>query len=136
MGTLRNAAALRDGNKILQVVAQSYAANFTAPGSISQAILTAITQLAVTGSNAFAAWSANPTSDLTSQRRLKRGTTRCQVMDKFRGNSINGPTLAASSFRRLAQSWQRISVSGIVQIQGVMYVAKWEFEVASFAFFF
>lgn len=65
VGTLRNAAALRDGNKILQMVAQSYAANFTAPGTFSQAILTAMTQLAVTGSNAFAAWSANPTNDLT-----------------------------------------------------------------------
>ena len=64
-GTLRNAAALRDGNKILQMVAQKYAANFTAPGSFSQAILTAMTQLAATGSNAFAAWSANPTNDLT-----------------------------------------------------------------------
>jgi hypothetical protein len=65
-GALRNVAALRDGNKILQMVAQSYAANVANPGSFSQTILTAMTQLAVTGSNAFAAWSANPTSNLTS----------------------------------------------------------------------
>lgn len=62
---LRQAAQLRDGNKILQLVAQNYFSNFKAPGTISQDILTAMTQLAVTGSNAFAAWSANPTNDLT-----------------------------------------------------------------------
>jgi pimeloyl-ACP methyl ester carboxylesterase len=40
--------------------------NFSSPGSTSQKLITAMTQLAVTGSNAFAAWSANPTRDLTS----------------------------------------------------------------------
>ena len=64
-GLLRTAAAKRDGNVILNMAATNYATNFTSPGTFSQALLTAMTQLAVTGSNAFAAWSASPTNDLT-----------------------------------------------------------------------
>jgi pimeloyl-ACP methyl ester carboxylesterase len=63
---LRAAAQLRDGNVILKQVADHYATNFVAPGSYSQDLLTAMTQLAATGSSAFAAWSANPTQDVTS----------------------------------------------------------------------
>jgi pimeloyl-ACP methyl ester carboxylesterase len=59
--TLRQVAQLRDGNAILRQVAETVAANFLnlAP-PVSQNMITAMTQLAVTGSNAFAAWSANP----------------------------------------------------------------------------
>lgn len=63
---LRAAAQLRNGNAILKRVADHYATNFVAAGSYSQDLLTAMTQLAVTGSSAFAAWSANPTQDVTS----------------------------------------------------------------------
>jgi pimeloyl-ACP methyl ester carboxylesterase len=63
---LRAAAKDRDGNKILQRVAQRVAANYSTPGATSQELITAMTQLAVTGSNAFAAWSAAPTRGLTS----------------------------------------------------------------------
>ncbi len=62
---LRTAAQDRDGNKILQRVADLVAGNFASPGSTSQDLITAMTQLAVTGSSAFAAWSAAPTKDLT-----------------------------------------------------------------------
>lgn len=62
---LRTAAQDRDGNKILQRVAGLVAENFVSPGSTSQTLITAMTQLAVTGASAFAAWSANPTQDLT-----------------------------------------------------------------------
>jgi len=62
---LRVAAQDRDGNAILKRVAGRVAENFKLPGSSSQDLITAMTQLAVTGSNAFAAWSANPTQDLT-----------------------------------------------------------------------
>jgi pimeloyl-ACP methyl ester carboxylesterase len=61
---LRDAAQDRDGNKILRRVADRVAGNFAKPGSTSQDLITAMTQLAVTGSRAFAAWSANP-QDLT-----------------------------------------------------------------------
>jgi pimeloyl-ACP methyl ester carboxylesterase len=57
---LRTAAQDRDGNKILLRVADLVAGN-----SASQDLITAMTQLAVTGSSAFAAWSAAPTKDLT-----------------------------------------------------------------------
>jgi pimeloyl-ACP methyl ester carboxylesterase len=63
---LRAAAQLRDGNKILERVAGLVAQNFSSPNSTSQELITAMTQLAATGSNAFAAWAANPTTDLTS----------------------------------------------------------------------
>jgi pimeloyl-ACP methyl ester carboxylesterase len=62
---LRVAAQDRDGNKILNRVADRVAGNFVTSGATSQELITAMTQLAVTGSNAFAAWSANPTRDLT-----------------------------------------------------------------------
>jgi hypothetical protein len=62
---LRVAAKDRDGNKILRRVAGLVAQNFSNHGSTSQELITAMTQLAVTGSKAFAAWSANPTNDLT-----------------------------------------------------------------------
>lgn len=63
---LREAARLRDGNAILNRVVVGYAENFKSTGSHPQYLLTAMTQLAVTGSNAFAAWSANPKQDLTT----------------------------------------------------------------------
>jgi pimeloyl-ACP methyl ester carboxylesterase len=63
---LRAAAHDCDGNKILQRVARLVAANFLGQGPVSQQVITAMTQLAVTGSRAFAAWSANPIKDLTS----------------------------------------------------------------------
>lgn len=63
---LRAAAQLGDGNAILKRVADHYAKNFVAPGSYSPDLLTAMTQLAATGSSAFAAWSAHPTQDVTS----------------------------------------------------------------------
>jgi pimeloyl-ACP methyl ester carboxylesterase len=63
---LRVAAQERDGNKILQRVAGLVAQNYSSPGSTSPELITAVTQLAVTGSNAFATWFANPTKDLTS----------------------------------------------------------------------
>jgi pimeloyl-ACP methyl ester carboxylesterase len=63
---LRTAAQDRDGNKILQRVADLVAGNYVNPNSTPQDLITAITQLAVTGSSAYAAWSAAPTEDLTS----------------------------------------------------------------------
>lgn len=63
---LRAAAQDRDGNRILKRVADRVVANFSKPGTTSQRLITAMTQLAVTGSNAFAAWWDNPTTDLTS----------------------------------------------------------------------
>jgi pimeloyl-ACP methyl ester carboxylesterase len=62
---LQVAARDRDGNAILRRVAGWVAENQLSSGSYSQDLITAATQLAVTGSNAFAAWSANPTQDLT-----------------------------------------------------------------------
>ena len=56
---LREVAQYRDGNKILRRVAELMA------GPHDQALLTAMTQLAVTGSQAYAAWLKNPTRDLT-----------------------------------------------------------------------
>ena len=58
---LRNAAALRDGDAILKNVCQTAAADFLGQSSTDAALLTAMTQLAVTGSNAFAKWSVNKT---------------------------------------------------------------------------
>jgi pimeloyl-ACP methyl ester carboxylesterase len=61
--SLRQVAQMRDGNAILKYVASQSAYQYTNPGMappFSQDWLTAMTQLAVTGSNAFAAWSANP----------------------------------------------------------------------------
>jgi pimeloyl-ACP methyl ester carboxylesterase len=59
--SLRQTAQLRDGNLILQSVAVAVAANYLGNiPPVSQDMITAMTQLAVTGSNAFAAWSANP----------------------------------------------------------------------------
>jgi pimeloyl-ACP methyl ester carboxylesterase len=63
---LRKAAQLRDGNKILEMAATLAGGNYLNPGSTPQEVITAIAQLAVTGSNAFAAWQKNPTTDLTS----------------------------------------------------------------------
>jgi pimeloyl-ACP methyl ester carboxylesterase len=63
---LRVAAQASDGNQILQRVAGLVAQNYSNTGSTSPMLITAMTQLAVTGSNAFAAWAANPTKDLTS----------------------------------------------------------------------
>jgi pimeloyl-ACP methyl ester carboxylesterase len=64
--SLRAAAQLLDGNQILERVAGLVAQNFALPNSTPQYLITAMTQLAATGSSAFAAWSANPTTDLTS----------------------------------------------------------------------
>jgi len=86
---LRAVAQLRDGNAILKRVADYYATNFVAPGSFSQDLLMAMTQLAVTGSRAFAAWSANPTQDLTAYLIGKgmppdaAATTNQQIMSDF-----------------------------------------------------
>jgi pimeloyl-ACP methyl ester carboxylesterase len=66
---LRDTARLRDGNVILRYVANLSAEPYLNPGGppgYSQDWLTAMTQLAVTGSNAFAAWSADETTDLTA----------------------------------------------------------------------
>jgi pimeloyl-ACP methyl ester carboxylesterase len=65
---LRVAAQDRDGNKILRRVAGRVVENFLNPGSTSQTLITAMTQLAATGSAAFTKWSDNPTQeqDLTS----------------------------------------------------------------------
>jgi pimeloyl-ACP methyl ester carboxylesterase len=74
MPVLRNVAALRDGNAILKLVADLSVYQFikppppplpTPPPPYAQELLTAMTQLAVTGSAAFAAWAAAPTLDLT-----------------------------------------------------------------------
>jgi len=62
---LRTAAQERDGNKILHGVADRVARNFASPGDTSQEIITAMTQLAATGSSSFAAWLRNQTTDLT-----------------------------------------------------------------------
>jgi hypothetical protein len=75
--TLRQTAQLRDGNAILQSVARQVASNFLGLGPpVSQDMLTAMTQLAVTGSNAFAAWFANPVCgqrQSTDHVRFQRG---------------------------------------------------------------
>jgi pimeloyl-ACP methyl ester carboxylesterase len=64
---LRAAAQLRDGNAILRQAARhAYWNTLSTPGPrgawqhIPPAMVTAIAQLAATGSNAYAAWSANP----------------------------------------------------------------------------
>jgi pimeloyl-ACP methyl ester carboxylesterase len=58
---LISTAKLRDGNNILLSVADTVISNAQNPATaVSDVMLTAMTQLAVTGSNAFAAW-ANPT---------------------------------------------------------------------------
>jgi pimeloyl-ACP methyl ester carboxylesterase len=62
---LRRVAQLRDGNAILRTVAVTVAGSSSPLSGSIQTRLTAMTQLAVTGSHAFAAWSANPTNDLT-----------------------------------------------------------------------
>jgi len=62
---LRTAAQDRDGNKILQRVAGLVAGNYVNPGSTSLDLITAMTQLAATGSNAYAALQSSPTLDLT-----------------------------------------------------------------------
>jgi pimeloyl-ACP methyl ester carboxylesterase len=76
VAALRAVAALRDGNQILMLVADlsAFAISPTPlpppppapPPPYSQELLTAMTQLAVTGSAAFAAWAKSPTRDLTT----------------------------------------------------------------------
>jgi pimeloyl-ACP methyl ester carboxylesterase len=118
---LREAAQVRDGNKILLRVADLVAANYAAPGSTSQDLITAMTQLAVTGSSAFAAWSAAPTQDF-SQYLLQKGmppaaaaTASQQIMSDFNAAQravrspdagINGTTLRQG----MKNKW--IAVSG------------------------
>jgi pimeloyl-ACP methyl ester carboxylesterase len=63
---LRSAAQEKNANTILQTVALNYASNYQLPpySQTPQIVLTAMTQLAVTGSAAFAAWNGN--SDMQS----------------------------------------------------------------------
>jgi pimeloyl-ACP methyl ester carboxylesterase len=68
IGQLRNAAASQNANTILQTVAALYAAQWANSqyplDQQTQIFATSMTQLAVTGSNAFAVWNGN--SDMTS----------------------------------------------------------------------
>jgi len=118
---LRTAAQLRDGNAILKRVAGRYAENFVNPGSYSQDLLTAMTQLAVTGSSAFAAWSANSTQDLTSYLTGEKmspaaaATANQQIMSDFHAalQAVRNPGagINTSSLRQgLKNPW--IAVSG------------------------
>jgi pimeloyl-ACP methyl ester carboxylesterase len=118
---LRVAAQHRDGNAILNRVAGRVAENFKAPGSFSQDLITAMTQLAVTGSNAFAAWSANPTHDLTpyliqeGMPPAAAGTASQQIMSDFNAarQAVRNPGagMNESALRQgLKYSW--IAVSG------------------------
>jgi pimeloyl-ACP methyl ester carboxylesterase len=116
---LRAAAQLRDGNAILKRVAERYAKNFVAPGSYSQDLLTAMTQLAVTGSGAFAAWSANPTQDLTSYlvgQGMPPGaaaTTNQRIMSDFHAalQAVRNPG-AGIQMASLRRDLKWIAVSG------------------------
>jgi len=119
---LRAAAQDRDGNKILQRVAGLVAANFLNRGSTSQELITAMTQLAVTGSSAFAAWSANPTKDLTSTL-IQAGmpaaaatTASQQIMSDFNAamQAVRNPGagINESSLRQDLRNGNWIAVSG------------------------
>ena len=119
---LRVAAQDRDGNKILKRVAGRVAENYVSPGSSSQALITAMTQLAVTGSNAFAAWSANPTRDLTSyiigkgMPAAAAATASQQIMSDFNGalQAVRNPGagINENSLRQGLQNGYWIAVSG------------------------
>jgi pimeloyl-ACP methyl ester carboxylesterase len=118
---LRQAAQLRDGNTILQSVARQVASNFLGLGPpVSQDMLTAMTQLAVTGSNAFAAWFANPvllTPFLTQLGMPLQAAVNAnqQIMSDFNAarNAVRNPAAGMNedSLRAgLAHKW--IAVSG------------------------
>jgi pimeloyl-ACP methyl ester carboxylesterase len=118
---LRAAAQERDGSAILRRVAGLVAQNAASLGAHSQDLITAMTQLAVTGSNAFAAWSANPTQDLTSfliqqgMSAAAAGTANQQIMSDFNAarQAVRNPGagINESSLRQgLKHNW--IAVSG------------------------
>jgi pimeloyl-ACP methyl ester carboxylesterase len=118
---LREAAQDRDGNKILRRVADLVAGNFVKSGTSSQDLITAMTQLAVTGSNAFAAWSANRTRDLTPYL-IQKGmpaaaaaTASQQIMSDFNAalQAVRNPAAGmneASLRQGMKHTW--IAVSG------------------------
>lgn len=118
---LRTAAQDRDGNKILQRVAGLVAGNYINPGSTSQDLITAMTQLAVTGSSAYAAWQASPTLDLTAyltqngMPAAAAATASEQIMSDFNAarNAVRTPA-AGSDETALRQSLKNnwIAVSG------------------------
>jgi pimeloyl-ACP methyl ester carboxylesterase len=118
---LRAAAQERDGGAMLRRVAGLVAQNAASPGAHSQDLITAMTQLAVTGSNAFAAWSANPTRDLTSfliqqgMSAAAAGTANQQIMSDFNAarQAVRNPGagINENSLRQgLKHNW--IAVSG------------------------
>jgi len=65
--SLIDLAHTRNGNTILRNVAANYASNAKGTTSFSEGLLTAMTQLAATGANAFAKWQEAPTRDLTTE---------------------------------------------------------------------
>ena len=118
---LRVTAQVRDGNAILRQVADRVVQNLNSPGSSSQELLTAMTQLAVTGSSAFAAWSASPTTDLTSYlvqqgaTPATAGTANQQIMSDFNAarQAVRNPAagINETALRKgLKYNW--IAVSG------------------------
>jgi len=119
---LRVAAQDLDGNKILKRAAGRVAENFVVPGTTSQAVITAMTQLAATGASAFAAWSANPTTDLTGYligEGMPAGaaaTASQNIMSDFNAavQAVRNPGagIAESSLRQGLGNGNWIAVSG------------------------
>lgn len=118
---LRVSAQLRDGNVILKQAAARVAVNLKTPGTYSQDSITATTQLAVTGSDAFAAWSANPTRDLTPYL-IQNGmppaaaaTASKQIMSDFNAalQAVRNPGAGMNkNALRQGLKYQWIAVSG------------------------
>ena len=108
--TLRAIAQLRDGNLILRRVA-----DVTAAGTEEQALLTAMTQLAATGGQAYAAWLSKPTLDLTSyliQKGLsaaKAAAANQRIMSDF-DDAVHAVRRNAGTMRQSVKGW--IAVSG------------------------
>ena len=118
---LRAAARERDGNAILRRVAGLVTQNAASPGAHSQDWITAMTQLAATGSGAFAAWSANPTQDLTSYL-IQQGMTATaarpasdQIMSDFNAarRAVRNPAAGITeNLLRQGMKYNWIAVSG------------------------
>lgn len=107
---LREIAQYRDGNRILRRVAELMA------GPHDPALLTAMTQLAATGSQAYAAWLKNPTRDLTPYlKQLGMPDTAAaaanqQIMSDFEAAARAVRSAAGTMRHTMSGRW--IAVSG------------------------